>query len=56
MYWVCSRLAGSDREKQSVFVVTTDSLGENTELGVGACDLADGIDEGSSPHGAVLKE
>jgi hypothetical protein len=28
--------------------LTTDSLGENAELGVGASDLADGIDEGSS--------
>jgi hypothetical protein len=39
-----------------VFVVTTDSLGEKTELGVGASDLADGIGEGSSPRGAVPKE
>jgi hypothetical protein len=32
------------------------ALGEDTELGVRAGDLADGINEGSSPHGAVLEE
>jgi len=31
------------------------ALGEDTELGVRAGDLADGINEGSSPHGAVLQ-
>jgi hypothetical protein len=37
-------------------VKTRDHSGEDTELSVRVSDLADGIDEGSSPHGAVTKE